>query len=105
MASGRLGKGVAGAASYNVIYAAPGSITSATVNILVCNTSAAERKLRLAISNAATPGSGDFIAYDLDVPVGGRSESTAVMMSPGENVLAYGDAAGLIVRIHGVERT
>jgi len=105
MASGRLGKGVAGAASYNVIYAAPGSITTATANIIACNTSAAARKIRLAISTAATPGSGDFIAYDVDVPVGGFLEMTAIMMSASENILAYGDASGLVVRVHGVERS
>ena len=104
MASGRLGKGAAGSGTTTNIYTAPGAIQFATVNIIVCNTSAATRLIRTAVAVGGVAGANDWIDYDQSLPPGGMREITAVVMSPGESVLSQADGAGVVTRVHGHEK-
>lgn len=104
MATGRLGKGSAGTASFTAIYTAPNNIQFATVNILVTNTSGADRSYSAAISTASNPSASDYIRFDSPLPAVSTEEQTAVLLSPGESILVKASGTGVVVRAHGIEK-
>jgi hypothetical protein len=104
MASGRLGKNSAGNGVTNNIYTAPGAIQFATVNIIACNTSGATRLVRTAVAVGAAATAVDWVDYDQELVAGQTRELTAVVMSPGESVLAQANGTGVVVRVHGHEK-
>ena len=99
--NGRLGKASLAAAVNTDIYTAPAG-TVATVNINICNRTAAEVTARLAIRSGAIADS-DYIEYDAKIPANGVIERTGIVMNAGEVVTVRASAVGVSVRVHGFE--
>lgn len=105
MSAGKLGSASLTPNTYTTIYTAPAEgITSVAANVNVVNRDATlTAKVRLAFGTSATPAAADFVEYDAQVPPGGILERSALVMSPGELVVAYADTANITVRVHGYE--
>lgn len=104
MANGRLGKTLAGNGSVAQLYQAPGTIAYATVNVIVCNTSGADRLFRVAISTSLAVGAADWLDFDLALAPGQSRELTALVVSPGEYILVQANGTGVSCRAHGHEK-
>jgi hypothetical protein len=105
MAAGKLGSAALEPNVYTTVYTAPAEgINSVAANINVVNRDAvATAKVRLALGVNSTPLPADFLEYDAQVPTGGILERSALVLSPGEKVIAYTDGANITVRVHGYE--
>lgn len=108
MPSGLLGKAALGAAAYTSVYTVPsGKVT--TANIRLMNRDQINSvTVRLAICPATwtsgAPANADYIEPpDLVIPAGGFLEETAMVMSAGEQVVAFASAASVTARVHGFE--
>jgi hypothetical protein len=110
MASGLLGKSALTASTYTSIYqATAGKI--ATMNIRVTNRDISNSvTIRLAIcpsswTTGAAPANADYIeTLDLVISAGGLLEETGVVVTGGEQVVAYTPSSSVTVRIHGFEQ-
>lgn len=101
-ATGKLGSANLAAATNASVYICP-ALTAATLNIRLCNRNATPAKVRVSIG-AAAPAAADYIEYDISIPGNGILEDSALVVSPGEVVVAYSDLANVSVRVHGFER-
>jgi len=106
MPSGRFGKASLTSGAYTNLYEAPATgIAHATANVNFVNTGTVNANIRLAISasGVSTPAAADFIEYDALLEPGEVLERTGIVMSPGERILAYASAAGVVARANGFE--
>lgn len=109
MANGLLGKAALPAATYTPVYTCPvGKVASGSIRLLnrdLINSVT----IRLAICPPgyvapATPADADwFEPPDLVVSAGGGIDDSAVVMGPGEVLVAFASAATVTVRMHGYE--
>lgn len=82
---------------------------SATVNIRVVNRDmSTSMAIRLAVCPSSyvsgAPANADYIEpVDLVIPAGAMLEETGIVMSTGEQVVAYSSTANATVRVHGFE--
>lgn len=105
MANGLLGKTLTSNGIYVNVYAVPSSVQFATATISLVNMSSAPAKARVAITTADSPGSADFIEYDVDLPAnGGVLERTCIVLSPNEKIMVYADNSNIAVRAFGLEQ-
>jgi hypothetical protein len=102
--NGKLGQAEAGTSSFVTLYAAPATLDHAVANVLVCNTNNTEVQVRIAVAMTLAPNTADFIEYDYPLPARGHLERTALVLSPGENILIYASAPGVVCRAHGFEK-
>lgn len=101
MASGKLGTAALAAAVNTDLYTVPAA-TVATVNISLCNRTAAPIAVRVAVRTGAL-GDAHYIEYDASIPGNGVLERTGIAVSAGEVVTVYAAAAGISARVHGFE--
>lgn len=103
MASGRLGVTDLTANTEAVVYTVPAStLSSFTINIV--NRSAADAKVRLALTSGSTANSAEFIEYDATIPTGGVLERTGLMLDAGKKVTAnVTSGSGVSIVIYGYE--
>ena len=102
MASGKLGSVDLAAEIYTLIYTVPAG-KSSTVNIRFANRNPGVARIRLAIGSGASPAPEDYVTYDSVLPANGIIEDTGLVMSGGEKLWAYSNAANVSVRAHGFE--
>ena len=103
MASGVFGKADLSATTMTEIVAAPTSgIKVASVS--VCNRSAAEVTLRLAVSaTAGAVASADYLEYDVKIPANGVLERSGIILSASNGLMAYVSATGVSVGAYGID--
>ena len=101
MASGKLGTAALAAAVTTDLYTVPMAAV-ATVNLNLCNRTAAAIAVRVAVRSGAL-AEDHYIEYDAKVPANGVLERTGIVMSAGEVLTVRAAAAGISVRAHGFE--
>jgi len=102
MASGQLGAADLTALTNTTLYTAPAGVTS-TVNVNLCNRTAAPVTARIALSTTATPTLGEYIEYDVSIPANSAIERTAIVVGGGQNIVVYAGAAGVSAVATGFE--
>ncbi len=101
MPSGRFGKASLAADTATDLYTVPpGKVATCTINI--CNISAVEIKVRLAVRVGAL-AAGDYLEYDTRIPANGVLERSHIVLSPGETVVVSASGVGANVRVYGFE--
>jgi len=99
--SGLLGKADLAANTDTSLYTVPAQ-TIATVNLNLCNRSAAAVSVRIAI-HTGTLTDADYLEYDSVIPPRGLLERTGLAMSSGETLTVRANGTGISVRAHGFE--
>jgi len=94
MATGRLGAQDLSAATDTIVYACPAA-TFAVVSLSICNRSAANVTVRVAVSSGASPAAADYIEYDATVLPNGVLERTGIVLDATNK--------NLIVRSSGID--
>ena len=78
-------------------------IDYATMNLEIVNTTGQDASLKVAITNAAQPGAGDYIEFGAAVPAsGGVFSRSCFLVGPGEKIFINSSVAGLAVRLTGL---
>jgi len=104
MASGILGKADLALATDTIVYAVPTNpVTVATVNVSLCNRTAAAITVNLAIAAIVTPTTSEYLEFGVSIPANGVLERTGVVISSGDNVVANAAAAGVTCIVTGFE--
>lgn len=105
MAKGFLGKAMSQAGAHVEVYAAPGGIQFATVNINIVNTDAAEATVKIAIGTNAVPVAVDFIDNGSKIPPnGGVLERMCFPVSAGEKVIVHSSNSNCAIQVRGLEQ-
>lgn len=100
--SGILGQEDLTAATDTTVYTVPVD-TVTTLNISVCNRSASDATVRVAIAASGTPADEEYIEYDTVVTKGAPLERTAIVLDAGKRVVVRSDIAGVSVSVWGFE--
>lgn len=75
----------------------------AVMTLEICNTTSQDATLKVAVTSASSPGSGDYVEYGATVPrSGGIYTRSQFLMGPGEKLMVNSDSAGLAVRLTGL---
>lgn len=106
MKSGTLGKIALVANVVSGIYTVANGNTS-VVGISVVNTDPiTDAKVRVAITDAASPSMGDYIEYDVAInSSGGVLERTGLVLGAGDTIFFVSDINGVVARVYGYEET
>jgi hypothetical protein len=75
------------------------------VNVLVCNRTAADATIRIAITTAGAPTAADWIEYDVIVAANQPMERTGLSLSLGEKIYVQSATTGFSFRANGVPST
>jgi len=102
MATGRLGTATLATGTNATVYTCPAD-TFAVVSVNYCNRSNQAQSVRLAIADAATPTTSEYIEYDAEVLAKGVLERTGLVLAAGQKIVAYASAAGASVVVYGIE--
>ena len=103
MASGILGQADLAVAD-TAVYTVPTSpATVATVNINICNRTAAAVTVNVALAATATPALTEYIEFGVSIPANGVLERTGVVVGSGFNVVVTPAAVGLSCTVSGFE--
>ena len=103
--SGKLGTSDLPATTITDVYTVPAT-TLSSVNISICNRSAVDVTIRLAISSTTGVQANDeFLNYDAILSKGCVLERTGIVMGVGEIVTMYADLTGISVVVTGIEET
>ena len=102
MATGTLGQAALAAATNTTVYTVPTGLT-ATLNISIVNKGPSIVAIRLAISDANTPTTAEYIEYNAPMSIGGVLEKTGIVISGDKKVVAYATAAGVSINVYGYE--
>lgn len=100
--SGILGQADLSAATNTTVYTVPAGTVS-TVNVSICNRSASDATVRIALAAAGTPTNSEYIEYDALVTKGVPLERTALVLDATKRVVVYSDIAGVSVSVWGFE--
>ena len=102
MASGTLGQAALSATTNTTVYTVPASKT-ATFSVSICNRSATQTTVRLAIAATGTPTNAEWIEYDTVLEGNGVIERTGIVASATKNLVAFAGTADVSVNIYGYE--
>ena len=103
MASGVYGKADLAATTWTEIAAAPTSGVKVT-SVSICNRTAAEITVRLAIAaDTSSVVDSDYIEYDTKIPANGVLERSGVVLSSGNGLMAYASDTGISAIAYGVD--
>jgi len=72
----------------------PAGVTT-TLTLSLCNRTATAANLRVALAATAAPTAGEWIEYDVYLPPSGVLERTAIVVGPGQYLVARASAAGV----------
>ena len=88
--------------SNSTVYTVPaGKVASFSVNF--CNTDIKSSWVRLAIANADTPTTSEWILYDVLIQQYGVLERTGLVASAGKKIVCFSDTNAIAVNIYGYE--
>lgn len=102
MASGTLGQiDLPANANTGVFTATANKVTVCSVN--VCNRTAADLRVRLAVAAAVNPANAEYVEYDSLIPANGVLERTGLILSGGKQLVAFCAAPGISINAYGYE--
>lgn len=80
---------------------------TAVIGLSVVNTDpVTDARVRVAITDAASPSLGDYIEYDATVMAsGGVLERTGLVLGAGDSIFFRSDIAGVVARVYGYEES
>jgi hypothetical protein len=93
MADGRLFAWDLAAATATTLYN-PATLTG-TLTLSLCNRTSTAQLVRVALAATATPTAAEWIEYDVYLPPAGVLERTAIVVGPGQYLVARASAAGV----------
>ena len=102
MATGILGTADLTATTNTTVYTVPAD-TFAVVTVSVCNRSTTNRSVRIAIADADTPTSAEFIEYDSAILGNGVLERTGIVMNAGKKLVIRADSIDVTAMVYGIE--
>jgi hypothetical protein len=102
MATGLLGQAALSAATDTTLYTVPLGYFS-LVSVSICNRGSSIASIRVALADAATPTSAEYIEYDAQIGANGVLERTGIMMNEGKNLVVYANNANISVSAFGIE--
>lgn len=106
MRSGTLGKlALTGGVTSGIYSVALGN--TAVVSMSVVNRDpVTNAKVRVAITDAGSPSTGDFIEYDVIINAGGGVlERTGLVMGASDTIFFSSDISGVTARVYGYEES
>jgi hypothetical protein len=101
MATGILGQSAPTAATNTTVYTVPAS-TVGTISINAVSTLGQGGAISIALSATGTPGSTEWLEYNVQVPGNTALERTGIVMQAGKNVVVFA-TAGFVVSVYGYE--
>jgi hypothetical protein len=102
MATGRLGTVTLSTGTNATVYTCPAD-TFAVVSVSFCNRSNNAQAFRLAIADASTPTTSEYVEYDAEVLPKGVLERTGLVLAAGQKIVAYASSSGASVVVYGIE--
>lgn len=102
MATGRLGTADLSATTNTTVYTCPAS-TFAVVSVSVCNRGSTSATVRIAVADAATPTSAEYLEFDSSLVAKGVLERTGIVMQAGKLLVVYSSAASVNAVVMGIE--
>lgn len=99
---GLLGSFDLASATDTTIYTVPvGKQAACSVNL--CNRSAADINVRIALTDGSATASKNYIEYGALLSAGGVLERTGIVLSAGEIINVYASASGISAGVWGIE--
>jgi hypothetical protein len=102
MASGRIGKANLSAATLTTVYTTPVD-TFTVASVSFCNRGNQAITVRLAVADAATPDSSEYVEYETEILSHGVLERTGMVLSAGQLLVAYSSGANVSCVVYGIE--
>lgn len=93
MAQGKLFGLDLAAGATTTLYNPTGVTTTLTLSL--CNRSSASTTVRVALASTAAPAAGEWIEYEVFLPPAGVLERTAIVVGPGQFLVARANDAGV----------
>jgi hypothetical protein len=102
MATGRLGIQDCAATTNYSVYTVPTGYF-AVVSVSLCNRGATSSSVRISVSSAATPATGEYLEYDSELVANGVLERTGIVMDAGKILVVRSSAASVSAVVMGIE--
>lgn len=101
MAIGKLGAADLAANANTTVYNPAG--VAGTVTLSLCNRNAVGVMVRVALAAAAAPTTAEWLEYDVFLPPSGVLERSAIVVGPGQYLVARASVAGVSAVAFGFE--
>lgn len=102
MATGRLAASDLSAATLTTVYECPTN-TYTVASISICNRSSSATNISLAIADADTPLSGEYIEFETNLLSKNVLERTGMVLSAGQRIVALSSEASISAVVVGIE--
>lgn len=102
MANGRLGTADLAANTNTTVYTVPAA-NFAVVTLSMCNRSATQRSVRVAVAAADTPTPGEYIEYDTSLVGNGTLERTGIVVDAGQKIVVFANSVDVSAVVYGLE--
>lgn len=89
------------ATTNTTVYTVPAN-RRAAFSVHLCNRTAGDRIVRLALSSGATTNA-DWIEFDVPIPANSPLERSGLALTAGQSVVAWASATGVSCVITGIE--
>ena len=102
MANGRLGIADLSANTNTTVYTVPAA-NFAVVILSMCNRSATQRAIRVAVAAADVPTAGEYIEYDTSLVGNGTLERTGIVVGAGQKIVVHANSVDVSAVVYGLE--